>query len=40
MAKYNKYTHHPRPCPTCAHTRLVSQPGQLHQETEETNWSG
>ena len=25
VAKYNKYTHHPRPCPTCVHTRLVSQ---------------
>lgn len=24
-AKYNQGTHRPRPCPTCMHTRLVSQ---------------
>lgn len=25
VAKYNMYTRHPRPYPTCAHPRLVSQ---------------
>lgn len=40
VAKYNKYTHHPRPVP-CTHAPAWSpRPGQLHQEAEEIDWCG